>query len=274
MVKNSHYISHFALRNWRHPRTQKVTIFNFASGAFEADSTRDTYVADVPFPADVESWLDVTVEGPLGEFVARCKRTEAVPGKPLPVPPPTEREWKAISLWVLTQAPRTALAQDPSDTQLIDLVRKGEAFQNDLVRANHEIAQVSIVLPARERLYFPDVGLVALPLLGGVGFFVPLHPRLFAAVVPRAAFEDVDQLLHWEGVATALSAGLTGDRIVIPPMADGVDRRLVEGHLRQARASAQELTKLYLAQNRSIGIDVTNAWKPPPIVEPDEVDDD
>jgi hypothetical protein len=272
-VKNSHYISHFSLRNWVHPKTGKVTVFNFSSGGFETKRPRDLYVANVAFPPDVERWLSSTIESPLGEYVARVKRVKRDPGKPLRLPEATEREWKAIALWVLTQPGRTALAQDPSDTHLIELVRKGDAFIDDLVRANHNIAHVSVVFAARERLYLPDGGIVAMPFLGGFGMFVPLDPCLLAAVVPRTAMEGVDAILHREGVVSALSAGLKGDRIVIPPMQDGVDLNLVAALLWQARSSAEGLARVFLAQNKSLGIELTDAWRPPRVVAPEAVEE-
>lgn len=264
-VKASHYISHFALRNWAHPATREVRIFDFSTGTFDTRRPRDTYVAEAPFPPDVEKWLKLNIEDPVGEFVGRLRR------KPRPGasrPEPNEREWRAIALWTMTQPLRTALARDPTDTMLVEMVRGGAAFVDGLVHLQTERTKLSVILAARERFYFPEGGMAALPLVGGVGWFVPLHPRIAATVVPRSAVEGVGELLEREGMATALSAGLIGDLLVIPPLADDADLAVVESCLRQARASAERLTRVMVEVNRRMGIELAQEWDPPAAIDP------
>lgn len=272
-VKNSHYISRFALRNWAQPKTGKVTVFNFSTGTFEPESTKRTYIADEAFPGEVEKWLKDNIEDVLGEYIARCKRTKPPEGQKYELPHPTEREWRALLLWVITQPLRTALARDSLDTALPDLVRKSDAFINQLLAAHHQIAQSYVVFAARETLYFPETGIVGLPLLGGLAFafFVPIHPRIFAAIVPRAAGDGhVEELLKKLGLATALSAGLQGDLMVIPPVADEADPKVVESHLRLARDSARRFTQILLHQQSLVGMKLGDEWLPPPVRESPE----
>ena len=287
VVKNSHYISRFALRNWAHPKTGKVTVFDFSSGSFVPESTKRTYVADEAFPPDVETWLKTHIEDPLGEYLARVKRTKPpAAGKKFALPDPTEREWKAIRLWTLTQSLRTAMARDPSDNQLVELVRtppypppgggplvEGQTFADQLLLANEERAASFIVFAAREQLYFPEAGIVGLPLVNGAtfAFFVPLHPRVFAAVVPRAAGDGgIQATLHKLGLASALSSGLEGDLVVIPPLRDDADMKEVEAHLRLARDSARAFTRIVLEQQSFLGIKLGAEWRPPPVIAPEE----
>jgi hypothetical protein len=263
-VADSHYISRCLLRNWAHPTHHTLNYFAFADDSIKTISPKSMYVSDTPYPADVEKWLDRNVETPLGEYLARCKRAiEASADVKQATPDPSARERKALTLTVLLQPGRTAIAVDGSDTHLIDAIRKGDAFIERLIEHYDQISDGLVVNDPTSQLFFPSLGLVGLPLLGGLGMFLPLAPWLCTMRIPKAALDgSLELFLRTTGVTQALSAGLQDDRIVLPPLRAEADDEQVAALVRECRASAHKLHQLIAQSNERIGVDLAKVWRP------------
>ncbi len=262
-VQRSHYVSKFLLRNWEHPDDGTVSYFDFATGRIGKAYARGIYVADAPFPDDVESWLGRTIESPLGDYLARCKQWLGDGDPSSEFPQALPREAKAITLAVLLQAGRTALAQDAEDLLLTEFVRRGDQFHDQIVMASERTARCRVSLVPREVLCFPSSGIGALPLIGGVGMFLPLGPTLLATLVPIGVLDETFRdTLVTTGLLTAFSVGLIGDRAVIPPRQVGADDELTAQALRDYREAARGITDAMLRANATIGVTLGNAWRP------------
>jgi hypothetical protein len=257
----SHYVAKSLLKNWGHPRGM-VTYFDFCAGTFATERAARMYVADVSFPKPVERWLDVNVEQPLGDYLARLKL-----GPDESLPPdearqkfqPRPREWRAIALALLCQAGRTALARDPSDTVLTELAGRSKAYIDDLVSAFDTRSFRSVMLlPRGENLCLPDTGSVALPMIGAMGWFLPVHPRVLVIMAPvEADPHGLEQILGAPGLPSALFVGITGDRVVVPPMQPNADRDAVAAVLQRSRESAVRLAELFIRLNAKIDEEVS-----------------
>jgi hypothetical protein len=134
---------------------------------------------------------------------------------------------------------------------------------DQLIAASYATSQRFVAITKGEFLCFPDAGIVALPMVGGVGFFLPVHPRVYVAMVPQAVLaEEIQRTFETAGLASALSVGLVGDRVVVPPMRPDADRAITADILRAHRDSAQSLCRLFLQANEKIGITLANAFAP------------
>jgi hypothetical protein len=263
-MADSHYISKSLLRNWEHP-SGCLRYYDFSDGRIKRSSAKKMYVSETQFPDDVEKWLGRVIESPLGDYVARCKRAiVAQPSEPR-MPDPLPRERKALTLAVVLQGVRTGFALDNGDTMLVDTVRRGDDVFDMVVMGLDHVSDLYVAQSFDERLYFSSVGVAVWPLVGGLALFLPLAPWMFVMRVPKAVLADsVKEALGLRGMPTALSAGLRGERVVIPPLRRDADHKLVAGAVREARASAQKICDWYLKLNAKIGADIGNAWRPAP----------
>ena len=262
-MADSHYVSRFLLRNWAHPDYDTLNYFTFADDSIKTIHPKSMYVSETPYPADIEKWLDRNVESPLGDYVARCKQAAVSPDAKRATPDPGPRERKALTLAVLLQPGRTAIALDGSDTHLIDVIRKGDQFIEKLIEHYDRVNNGFVVADPSSHLFFPSLGLVALPLIGAEGMFLPLAPWLCTIRVPKTAFDgSLELFLTAPGVTQALSAGLQDDRVVLPPLSNEADREHISSLVRNCRARATELCRLLLTLNERIGADLSAAWLP------------
>jgi hypothetical protein len=251
-VQDSHWISKSLLRNWEDDTYGKLRYFDFVTGRIGKSNAKTTFVSDQPYPPDVEDWLGKRIETPLGDFLARCKRALAAGS---PISDPSHREWAAIGLALFLQAGRTGLAIDPGDTHLVETVRKDEAFFDQMVSALLQDTRLAILLAPNERLCLPSTGLVPLPLIGGVGFLMPLSPVFFATIVPKTVLPGTaEEWLRTPRLASMLSVGLLGDRIVLPPLAEGADPDAIAAMIRRNRERAREFSRLIVEANAVIEI--------------------
>ncbi len=253
-VFNSHFFSKFLLRNWEcgEGSSKRVWFYDFDEDRIGKKAARSFLVSDSPFPDDVEKLLKDRIEDPLGNYVARSKAQPRVGLAPNPSP----REEAAIVLALAMQAPRTAFAA--GDMKALDGVRallETEEKAAQLVAVTHEKwAIVGGTVPAGERLLLPRTGLfpvfsstdvVTVGTTETVGFALPLHPRCFIAMVPKGgAADDLERVMNENaGFVPAMSVGLRGHRVVIPPHDDGVTppTRDLASYARAARSNLERL---------------------------------
>ncbi|MBN2196886.1 MAG: hypothetical protein JW751_29035 [Polyangiaceae bacterium] len=108
-----------------------------------------------------------------------------------------------------------------AEPDLLQTLGSGEDYIDGLV-ATADIRFEFVHLPLRaERLFFPEGGLVALPLSGSeVAIAVPLHPSFMEVAVPRTCpggMRQLETLCGDEDNITSLSAGLDVVRRVVIP---------------------------------------------------------
>jgi len=257
-VADSHFISRSLLRNWER-RPGELHYFDFRDCRVKPSSAKAMYVSEKPYPDDVEMWLDRTIESPLGDYLKKCRLTLVAGVRNMPKP--VDREARALRLAVALQGPRTALAKT-GDRTLIDLVRMGDGFFDEFVKVQDHSVNSYVVAFGAERLHFPTVGRVRLPMIGAFALFLPMTPGLFAISTPKAFDRDtLDRILGaLEGWPTALSVGLHSERVVLPP--DGSDPAVVASAVPFLRAQAKALHERLRQLNARIGADPREAWRP------------
>ena len=255
-VKDSHYVSRFLLRNWEHA-AGKLHYFDFGTGRIHRSSAKSMYTSPTTFPADVEAWQSRVFETPLGGYIARAKVAHARGDAAAPVPTPSE--WRAITVALLAQPFRTAVARGSRDGQLDLLASKDERDLDDVVDAVHQDRRLFVRFGPTERLCFPEAGIAPLPLIGSIrGFFLPLAPTVFAAIIPREVREEsFKDLVHdLPGVASLLSVGIEGDRVVLPPLSEGADFADVAARVRSLREAARRIVEGFHKANKMIERDL------------------
>jgi hypothetical protein len=196
-------------------------------------------VADEPFPDHVEAALGSEIETPLGEYIARCKKAA---GGVL-VDTHVDRERRAIILALMTQALRNGAAFGDLDgvTDLVRSVERGKDYLSDVAKrwsAGFAFVGVNVDGP----LYLPSSGIFGVPMVGGVGWALPLTPYTFVAAVPRDAEQHA--FLHWREDFAMLSVGVRGDRVALPP-----DKDLPVAWVREVRACALDIARAHQLAN-------------------------
>jgi hypothetical protein len=145
---------------------------------------------------------------------------------------------RAIILAVLVQAGRTELSNNPSDQSLDPLASNGTEWVDRLVMACQE-NNAFFVGQTPGHLFFPSAGMAPLPVPGGLGLFLPLSPHIFAMTVPKIAADGVfDEVMKTDGMPSALSIGIAGDRVVIPPTIEDPDWTVLAAEIRKLRSIA------------------------------------
>jgi hypothetical protein len=257
-VFNSHFFSKFLLRNWESGKDsgKRVWFFDFDKDAIGNAAARSFLVSDTPFPDDVEKLLKDRIEDPLGNYVARSKNRQPFGLAPDPSP----REDAAIALALSFQAARTSFAA--GDGKAFDSAREllgSDERVAQVVAATHQNwTIIGGTVPETERLFLTSTGLfpvfcstdvVRVVTSPTIGVGIPLHPRCFIAMVPHGKnADDLRQIIvEKSGMITAMSVGLRGHRVVIPPHYDGVTppTRALADFAQLARSNNERLRELF-----------------------------
>jgi hypothetical protein len=247
-VKDSHYISRSLLRNWER-LPGDLRFYDFRTGKIGRRSAKHFYSSPTPFPSHVEIWLSDTIEAPVGEYLARSKLSLAK-GETVR-PEPSRSEWKAIAFALLVQSGRTVLGRGDKNSMVSATAEKHPAFLDQLFEACHEQFEILLAYSSAERLFFPSLGVAPVPLAGTLGaWLLPLTPELYAALVPRTALPGAfDFVERHVGFASALSVGLKGDRVVLPPTTRQADHAEIASHVRFCRENSRKIIELYARLN-------------------------
>jgi hypothetical protein len=252
-VERSHYIPRTLLRNWE-TKAGDLKYYEFSTARVRKSSAKAIYVSRVAFDRDVERWLGRVIETPMGEYIARTKKTLATGAKDPPMP--TSREWRALILALITQFGRTSAADsDGKDRDLTDLSGRPDSDMDQLVETCRTENDLVVGYSPHERLYFPEHGFVPLMVLGSEhACLLPLTPTLFIAMVGRDARPDaIDELLKQKLIISGLSVGLSGDRVILPPFPSGVDLAPVGDWVRELRGLVTDLCRTHWRTNRLRG---------------------
>lgn len=249
VTQNSHYIARHLTRPWEfeHPKygRRQLWYYDCGRGQFGVESSRRLYTATTPWSREIEAFLNKYLETPLARFLNRFQisRREARP---------EEYELRAMKLALLLQLERSGVQGD-----LVETAKSTELELNALVSAADEVyAFVHIPLRA-ERLFFPAVGVVLLPLVGiAPAPALPLNPSYLIAALPRPVgnmLKQLELLRADEDNLTALSAGFRCRRIVLPGSLWGrhSDEQLARA-IREAKTIARRLMASALERNREI----------------------
>jgi len=212
LVDNSHFVARGLTRPWEfdHPKKGRrhLWYYDFARDAFDVESSKTLLTRARPWSERVEKFLNHYVETPLSRFLNRYNKNRRAK--------PDEIELRAIKLCVALQVERSELRGDVEKTALWDESRvNGRIGELDTV---FEFVNVSL---RQERLFFPDSGVVILPIVGAGVLAVPFHPSYLTAVLPRPSEGLTTQLQqivrNQDDILTAASTGLEANRRIIIP---------------------------------------------------------
>jgi hypothetical protein len=131
----------------------------------------------------------------------------------------------ALILLLITQFYRTAEAHEGPDSRFSDMATKDDAPMGALVARCHEDNELLIGYSPKESRCFPSLGFAPIPVCSAPlkPCFLPPTPTLFVAMVGR----DTDEtLLKVDGLVSAFSVGLVGDKVVLPPLAANADLKV------------------------------------------------
>jgi hypothetical protein len=247
-VKDSHHISRSLLRNWERVPGD-LRFYDFRTGKIGRRSAKHFYNSPTPFPSHIERWLSDRIEGPVAEYLARSKISLAK-GETVR-PEPSQSEWKAIVFALSVQSGSTDLGRGDRNGTVSATAEKHPAFLDRLFEACHEQFEILLAYSSAERLFFPSLGVAPVPLAGTLGaWLLPLTPELYAALVPRTAFPGAFDFVHRHvGFASALSVGLKGDRVVLPPTSRQVEDAEIASHIRFCRENSSKIIELYARLN-------------------------
>lgn len=249
-TKNSHYIARHLTRAWEfdHPKKGRrhLWCYDFDRDAFDVVSSKHLYTTDAPWSDSVEAFLNRYVETPLAAFLKRYgeSRREAEP---------SQIELRALKLAVLLQVERSGFNGDLQKT-----AQKDELALNTLVTAVDDFYRFVHVPLRKERLFFPETGVIMFPLVAShPAIALPLHPSYLSVMVPIPVDRfllQIESLREDEDNFTALSAGFDSSRrVVIPGSLWGKHAEAeLKGAICEARGRAGLLMKAGLSANKKL----------------------
>jgi hypothetical protein len=254
---NSHLIMRRVTKAWEF-KDRRLRYYDFEKDEFDFDSSRFLLTADTSYGAEVEKLLNLHIETHLASYL------HTISTYPLAKDLPWLQR-RAMILTLLFQSLR--LQAGAGYVEALDTLRK---FLQD-VNYLEQFAQGSLKmfrfiggqLGAKHFFFFPSQGIAALPLFGlssaPAMMFVPTGPRtFFGAIAASLPAHIADEQVHGatqNGLLSACSVGLTGDRVIVPePLFDATGEKDMKTAIQTFRSSAKKLNELRLKANVITGL--------------------
>lgn len=257
----SHVVTRRLTKAWEFHdgrRERQLLYYDFDRDEVASHASKSLLTSVDSFGHAVEGFLNKWIETPLADYLTSVAQR----GLSTPIP---WRQERALRLYIPLQGARAAAGAGKADAAA-DL-----RFAPTFTEADVDALAVSAAttwrflggqMPVGQALFFPSVGIAALPLAGSpnetpCGIFLPTSPTTFFAAIPAKIPDAVaDRQLRaalTNRTLVALSVGLTCNRVVVPPAMRTHDRTTLCTAIRAFRSGAGNLEKAFRDANLVAG---------------------